>query len=465
MDEVNRGLKKKGGDLVNDAQLKKMEQTPMFKLVVTMSIPAVLSMLVQSLYNIVDSIFVAQIGEKALTAVSLAFPIQTLIVGVAVGTGIGLNSLIARSLGEKNIEKANEVAGQGIWLAILSWIVFLAFGLFGTKAFFDFFTTDQAVVAVGTQYLGLVTTFSIGVFIQITIEKIFQGSGNMVYPMMMQLVGAIINIILDPIFIFGWFGVPAMGVAGAAIATVTGQFVAAGISLYLILKRSKGIKIKLGRFNLDKTLVKEIYRVGFPSILMQSIMSFLVIILNNLLIQFSQTSVSVLGIYFKLQSFVFMPVFGLTQGVMPIMGYSYGAKNKKRLIECLKWSTLLVLVIMSAGTILFMGYPKQLIQMFNGTEEMIVMGSLALRIISSTFVCAGISIVMSTLFQAMGDGTKSLVISVIRQILILLPVAVVLSYRYQETGVWIAFSVAEVCALILSLLFFRVKYEKEISKM
>lgn len=276
--------------------MNKMADTPVFKLLVSMSLPAMLSMLIQALYNIVDSLFVAQIGEGALAAVSLAFPIQILVIAVAVGTGIGLNSLIARSLGEKNSEKASLVADHGIVLAVASWIVFALFGLFGTKHFFAMFTDDQAVLNMGTAYLSIVTIFSFGAFIQINIEKIFQGTGNMVYPMIMQIVGAVTNIILDPILIFGWFGLPKMGVKGAAIATVIGQIVAMVVSIYLITKRSQGIRISLKHFKINWKIVKEIYIVGIPSIIMQSIMSFLVIILNNILIGFSQTAVAVLGI-------------------------------------------------------------------------------------------------------------------------------------------------------------------------
>ena len=424
--------------------MNKMADTPVFKLLVSMSLPAMLSMLIQALYNIVDSLFVAQIGEGALAAVSLAFPIQILVIAVAVGTGIGLNSLIARSLGEKNSEKASLVADHGIVLAVASWIVFALFGLFGTKHFFAMFTDDQAVLNMGTAYLSIVTIFSFGAFIQINIEKIFQGTGNMVYPMIMQIVGAVTNIILDPILIFGWFGLPKMGVKGAAIATVIGQIVAMVVSIYLITKRSQGIRISLKHFKINWKIVKEIYIVGIPSIIMQSIMSFLVIILNNILIGFSQTAVAVLGIYFKVQSFVFMPVFGLNQGALPILGYSYGAKNKERLMSCFKKTGLIAFCIMVVGTLLFNIIPGQIIRMFNGTEEMMTIGVSALRIISWSFILASVSITISTLFQAIGDGVQSLILAVIRQIVVLLPLALILSRSLGVVGVWLALPLAEI---------------------
>lgn len=443
-------------------KVNKMENTPMLRLLLSMSLPAMLSMLVQSLYNIVDSIFVAKIGEEALAAVSLAFPIQIMIIAVAVGTGIGLNSLISRSLGEKNTQKANQVANHGIILAVMSWGVFAILGLFFARPFFEFFTDQEVVIKMGVQYLSIVSIFSLGAFIQINIEKIFQATGNMVYPMIMQLVGAIVNIILDPIFIFGWFGVPAMGVAGAAIATVIGQGVAMALSIYLITKRSKGIKINLKGFKMDKAIVKEIYVVGFPSILMQSIMSILIVVLNNILIGFSQTAVAVLGIYFKLQSFIFMPVFGLTQGALPIMGYNYGAKNKERLTQCIKLAMIIATGIMVMGVLIFNTIPRELIMMFNGTDEMLRIGVLALRLISIGFVFAGISIVICTVFQAIGDGVQSLFISVVRQIIVLLPLAFILSKVVGVAGVWMAFPIAEVTAVVLSSILFIAQYRKKI---
>ena len=440
----------------------KMEATPMFKLLMSMSLPAMCSMLIQSLYNIVDSLFVAQIGEDALTAVSLGFPIQTLIIAVAVGTGIGINSLISRSLGEKNYEKAAKVADHGIVLALASWVVFAVIGIFFTKAFFEKATPNPAIIKMGTQYISIVTICSIGCFVQINIEKIFQATGNMLYPMLMQMTGAIINIILDPIFIFGWFGIPAMGVAGAAIATVIGQISGMLLGIYLMNKKTQLIKISFKGFKIIPEVIKEIYKVGFPSIIMQSIMAIVVMVLNTILIALSQSAVSVLGIYFKLQSFVFMPVFGLTQGALPIMGYSYGAKNKERLVSCIKNTLIVAGIIMAVGTVIFNGMPQQLLGMFNGSEELFRIGVLALRIISIGFVFAAFSIVVSTFFQAIGDGVHSLIISFVRQIIILLPCAWLLAKQLGVVGVWLAFPIAEVFAAICSVIFFVIKYKKKI---
>ncbi|MGL4737437.1 MAG: MATE family efflux transporter [Cellulosilyticaceae bacterium] len=444
-------------------RVQKMEEMPMFKLLMTMSLPAMFSMLVQSMYNIVDSIFVAQIGEQALAAVSLVFPVQTMILAVAVGTGIGLNSLISRSLGEKNHDKAMAVADHGIILALASWMVFALIGIFGSTAFFAFFTEDQMIISMGRQYMFIVTTLSVGSFVQINIEKIFQASGNMIYPMMMQIVGAVINIILDPIFIFGWFGVPAMGIAGAAIATVIGQLAAMALSIYLVAKKSKVIQLNFKHFKFSLPIVKEIYKVGIPSILMQSIMAFIVVILNNILIVFSQTAVSVLGVYFKLQSFVYMPVFGLTQGALPIMGYSYGAQNKERLVSCLKKGLVISLSIMVAGVVLFWTFPRQLLMMFNATEHMFAMGVPALKIMSIGFVFAGIGIMISTLFQAIGEGSKSLLISITRQIVVLLPLAWVFSKFADATGVWVAVAVAEIAGALISIILLVKNYQSKIN--
>ncbi|MGL6174542.1 MAG: MATE family efflux transporter [Cellulosilyticaceae bacterium] len=446
------------------SKMQRMESTPMLRLLMSMSLPAMFSMLVQSMYNIVDSIFVSQIGEQALTAVSLVFPIQTMILAVAVGTGIGLNSLISRSLGEKNHEKAGRIADHGIILALVSWLMFALVGVVFSESFFEFFTNDQIVIDMGRQYMFIVTLFSIGCFVQINIEKIFQATGNMIYPMIMQIVGAVTNIILDPILIFGLFGLPEMGIAGAAIATVIGQLLAMVVSIYLMAKKSKVIKISFKEFKIETSIIKEIYKVGFPSILMQSIMAFLVIILNNILIVFSQTAVSILGIYFKLQSFIYMPVFGLTQGALPIMGYSYGAKNKTRLISCLKNALVIAIAIMVGGVVLFNGLPEQLLKMFNATDQMMGIGIPALRIVSIGFVFAGVGIVISTLFQAIGEGMNSLVISIIRQIIILLPLAWILSKMLGVTGVWIAFPVAEIMGAIASIILLIRSYKKKIKK-
>lgn len=442
----------------------KMGNTPMLKLIVSMSLPAMFSMLVQSLYNIVDSAFVAQLGEGALTAVSLAFPIQMLIISVAVGTGIGINSLVSRRLGEKNQEEANSAATHGILLGLFSGIVVAILGLLFTRFFFECFTNDKTMIDMGYSYIIIITTLSFGSFVQINIEKTLQATGNMIYPMIFQLVGAMTNIILDPIMIFGLFGFPKLGVSGAAIATVIGQIFAMLLSLYVVFKKSHDVHITFKGFKLNFKTIKNIYAVGFPSMVMQSIGSVLIVGLNSILITFSDAAVSVLGIYYKLQSFIFMPVFGLTQGVMPIMGYNYGAKNKHRLLSALKIGSVIAILIMLIGTILFMSIPDKLLMIFNASEQMLEIGVKALRTISLCFVPAAIGIMFSTLFQAIGQGHKSLYISILRQLVIILPAAYLLS-KIGLYYVWYSFPIAEVFSLMVSVIFLSMIYKKTIKNL
>ncbi len=442
----------------------KMGNTPMLKLIVSMSLPAMFSMLVQSLYNIVDSAFVAQLGEGALTAVSLAFPIQMLIISVAVGTGIGINSLVSRRLGEKNQAEANSAATHGILLGLFSGIIVAILGLLFTRFFFECFTNDKTMIDMGYSYIIIITTLSFGSFVQINIEKTLQATGNMIYPMIFQLVGAITNIILDPIMIFGLFGFPKLGVSGAAIATVIGQIFAMLLSLYVVFKKSHDVHITFKGFKLNFRTIKNIYAVGFPSMVMQSIGSVLIVGLNSILITFSDAAVSVLGIYYKLQSFIFMPVFGLTQGVMPIMGYNYGAKNKHRLLSALKIGSVIAILIMLIGTILFMSIPDKLLMIFNASEQMLEIGVKALRTISLCFVPAAIGIMFSTLFQAIGQGHKSLYISILRQLVIILPAAYLLS-KIGLYYVWYSFPIAEVFSLMVSVIFLSMIYKKTIKNL
>lgn len=450
---------------MNSTEIKKenkMANTPMLKLILTMSMPAIISMFIQSLYNIVDSLFVARIGEDALNALSLAFPIQMLMIAMAVGTGIGVNSLIARSLGQKQYKKANDTAEHGVLLAFISWLIFAFFGLFFTRVFFEFSTTNKTVIEMGVSYISIVTICSLGLFMQIIIEKIFQGTGNMMYPMCTQIVGAVINIILDPILIFGWFGMPKMGVTGAALATVIGQGIAMLMCVALLIKGPKEIDLKIKGFKLKWDVIKAIYAVGLPSIIMQSIMSAVVIMLNQILVGFSEAAVSVLGIYFRIQSFIFMPVFGLNQGALPIMGYSYGARNKERLLSCVKIAGIIATSIMFLGTVLFNRFAYEMIGVFEPTQEMLHIGVSALRIISIGFVFAGISIIISTFFQAIGDGFKSLLISIVRQIGVLLPAAWLLSKSFGVIGVWLAFPIAEGVAIIGSIVMLIMQYRRKI---
>lgn len=436
----------------------------MFRLIMSMSLPAMFSMIIQALYNIVDSIFVAQINENALTAVSLAYPVQMLIISVAVGTGVGLNSLVSRKLGENKQDEADSAATHGLFLGIATWIIFMLLGIFLTGTFFKMFTDDPEIFAMGTQYLSCCMIFSIGVFVELNLEKTLQATGNMIYPMLFMLVGAITNIILDPLFIFGIGFFPKLGVLGAAVATVIGQICSMLFALYVVLRKDHAVKISPKHFKFNWSTVKNIYAVGFPSIIMQSISSIMIFFMNGILISFSNSAVSVLGVYYKLQSFVFMPVFGLTHGVMPIIGFNYGARKKDRMLSALKYGCLIAFVIMLVGTAVFWLLPSQLLMMFNASESMLSIGVPALRTISICFIPATIGIMFTTLFQAVGKGIRSLLISVLRQLVILLPTAIFLSYA-GLTYVWYAFPIAEAGALLAAILLYINLLKKDFKKL
>ena len=432
-----------------------MGTAPMLPLIISMALPAMFSMLVQALYNVVDSYFVAQISEDALTAVSLAYPIQMLLIAFGMGTAVGINSLISRRLGEGNQEAADSAASHGVLLGILNWVIFALFGLFFTRSFFEAYTSAENIISMGSDYLSIVCIYSFGLFIEANFEKTLQATGNMIWPMIFQLTGAITNIILDPIFIFTLD----MGVAGAAIATVIGQIAALVFSSIILLTREHAVKIHFRSFRFDWQTVKQIYIVGIPAIIMQAIGSVMTLAMNAILVAFSKTAVAVFGIYFKLQSFVFMPVFGLTQGLMPIMGYNYGARNRKRMISSLKIGCVIGLLIMAAGTVLFWAIPDQLLLIFEASDEMLRIGRPALQYISLCFMPAALGILSSTLFQAMGRGFYSLIVSILRQLVVLIPAAWLLSH-ISLTAVWFAFPIAEVFSLITSILLFLNLYRK-----
>ena len=446
------------------AQIKenKMGVAPMLPLIFSMSLPAMFSMLIQSLYNVVDSIFVSKLSEKSLTSITLAFPIQILIISIAVGTAIGLNSYISRKLGEHNQEDANRAATHGIYLAIISSIVFIFIGLFAVKPFVSTFTSDSEIFYQAVSYLQIITICSVFVFLQINFEKTLQGTGNMLYPMLFQLSGAITNIILDPILIFGLFGAPRLGVTGAAIATVIGQAFAFLFSFYIIYTKEHDVHINIKKYSFNWNTVKEIYIVGFPSMMMQSIAAILIGGLNAILISFSSAAVSILGIYFRLQSFVFMPVFGLTQGLMPIIGYNYGARNKERMLNALKYGIYIALIIMTIGMIIFLMIPQILLSFFHASDEMLSIGIPALRTISISFPIAAIGILLSSFFQALGIGKYSLYVSFMRQLLIILPLAYILSKISTLNAVWSAFWIAELVATLNSIFLFKKLYENRI---
>ncbi|MEG0641503.1 MAG: MATE family efflux transporter [Clostridium sp.] len=439
----------------------KMGTRPVFPLLMSMAFPAMLSMLIQSLYNIVDSMFVARISQNALTAVSLAFPIQTFIIAVSVGIGVGLNSLISRKLGQGLRDEADNAVTHGIILAVISSLGFVIFGIVFANPFFSMFTDSKEVIKLGCDYIYIVTIFSFGSLVHIAIEKILQATGKMIYPMIFQAVGAVVNIILDPILIFGMFGFPAMGVAGAAIATVIAQIISMAMALATLVFKSNDVKIKTKGFKLNMDIIKDIYSVGFPTIVMYSLGSVLIVGVNAILIRFSGLAVAFFGVYFKLQQFIFMPVNGLIQGAMPIMGYNYGARNKERLMDTLKCSLIVATVIMAFGNVIFAAFPEVFLTLFNASSEMIAIGEVGTRIISFSFIAAGISFMYSTLFQAIGRGGYSLLIALLRQGIIILPLSIILSKPMGLIGVWITFPIAEVVSALISIVLFRRVYSQD----
>ena len=440
----------------------KMGVMPVNRLLVSMSVPMMLSMLVQALYNVVDSMFVAQISENALTAVSLAFPAQNLMIAVATGTGVGVNALLSRCLGEKNFDHVNKTANHALFLAICNFIVFAALGLFFSRTFFLLQTDIPDIVEHGTSYLMICTVFSFGLFGEITCEKLLQSTGKTFYSMLTQGLGAILNIIFDPILIFGLFGFPKMGVAGAAAATVFGQIMAFFLGIYFNHAKNHEIKISFRGFRPQGFVIKNIYAVGVPSIIMASIGSVMTFGMNKILIAFTSTASAVFGVYFKLQSFIFMPVFGLNNGMVPIVAYNYGAAKPDRIIQTIKLSVIYAVSIMLIGFAVFQLFPDRLLAIFNASDNMLEIGIPALRTISFSFLLAGFCIVCSSVFQALAHGMLSLWISVLRQLVVLLPVAFILSRVGGLSVIWFAFPIAEVCSVVISSLFLRYVYKKEI---
>lgn len=436
-------------------QQNKMGVLPIPKLLVSMSLPIIVSMLVQALYNIIDSIFVARISEDALTAVSLAFPVQSLMISVATGTGVGINALLSKSLGEQKHAEANKAAKNGIFLGILSCIVFAILGAAGSRFFFVTQTSSKMIVEYGTQYLSIVTVMSFALFLQITLERLLQATGKTFFSMITQGVGAIINIILDPILIFGLFGLPKLGVAGAAIATVTGQMIAVILALFFNCKYNQEINVNMKGFRPCAETIGNIYKIGVPSIIMQSIGSVTVFGMNKILLMFSSTAAAVFGVYFKLQSFVFMPVFGLTNGMIPIVAYNYGARNKKRILQTIKLSIYIAVSIMLIGLGIFQMIPDTLLRLFDASEHMLGIGTIALRTISLSFVFAGFSIVASSSFQALGNGVYSLIISVARQLVVILPVAFAFARLFGLNMVWWSYPIAEIVSVSLCIFFLK----------
>lgn len=445
-------------------QENKMGVMPVGRLILTVSLPIMASMLVQALYNIVDSIFVARISENALTAVSMAFPIQNLMIATATGTGVGINALLAKNLGAKDYERADKIAENAVFLAMMSYLVFLLIGVFGAEAFYRSQTDIEEIITYGTSYLRVCCCLCFGIFIQIFFERMLQATGNSVYSMFSQMLGAVTNIILDPILIFGLFGMPKLGVAGAALATIIGQIFGAAASVCLNHWKNKEIKIRLIGFLPDWALIRQIYEIGVPSIIMASIGSVMIYGMNRILIGFTSTATAVFGVYFKLQSFVFMPVFGLNNGVIPIIAYNYGAGSRERVKKTIRTSILMATVIMVAGLFVFQTAPALLLRLFDASETMLSIGIPALRIISTSFLLAGFGIGVSSVFQALGYATYSMFMSLARQLLVLLPTAYFLSFSGNVNLVWLSFPLAEVVSASLGAWYMARINKKVISK-
>lgn len=455
--ELNEGTKEV-------RQENKMGVLPVNRLLITMSLPMMASMLVQALYNIVDSIFVSRINENALTAVSLAFPLQILLIAIAGGTGVGVNAILSKALGEKDFERANKTAVNGVFLYLLSYILFLIIGLTLVRPYYASQTTDPEILEFGVQYMTICCAMSFGIFAQFIFERLLTSTGRTLLTMITQTSGAIINIILDPILIFGLLGAPKLGVSGAALATVIGQIVAGTLSCILNLKKNPDIEIKFKGFKPDKDIISEIYRIGVPSIIMQAIGSIMNYIMNKILIGFTSTAVAVFGVYYKMQSFIFMPVFGLNNGLIPIIAYNYGARRRDRMMKTWKLSWLYATIIMVIGTLGYELIPGYMLKLFDASDTMMNIGITAFRIIGVHFPVAAFCIVTGSMFQALGKSMYSMIVSIMRQIVVLVPAAWLLSLIGNVNYVWWAFPIAELMSAATTLVLFSRVYKKVISR-
>lgn len=448
-----------------ELKANKMGTMSVGKLLFNMALPLILSMLVQALYNVVDSIYISRISESAVTALSLAFPVQNLQIGFATGIAVGVNSLLSKSLGEGNREQANRAAGNGILLMLIAVAVFMAFGAFGSRPYFTMQSDVKETVEGGTSYTTICCVFTLGVFVQIMCERLLQACGKTVYTMFTQGVGAIVNILLDPVFIFGYFGVPAMGITGAAVATVIGQWAGAILGVIFNLKFNDDVKFTLKNMKPRKDVIRPILTVGVPSVIMMAIGSVMNFGINQILQGFKsygETATGVFGIYYKLQSFFFMPVFGLNNATISIVAYNYGARQPKRIMGTLKRAVGAALGVMLVGLLAFQLVPDLLLDIFNPSDDFLLIGRSALRIISLNFPLAAVGITLGGSFQAMGNGIYSTITSLCRQLVVLLPTAFLLSLAGDVTGVWWSFPIAEVVSMILSLIFFGRIYRKKV---
>ena len=455
--------------MAQPANENKMGIMPENKLLLNMALPMILSMLIQACYNIVDSYFVSKLSQDALNAVGLAFPVQNLMIAVAVGTGVGINALLSRSLGQKDQERANRTAMNGVMLEVVSGLVFTVLGLTCARLFYTVQTDIPGIVEYGADYLTIIAGCSMGIFLSVACERLVQATGRTVYAMVIQGTGSVINLILDPILIFGLFGFPRLEVAGAAVATVTGQMIGGLVGLYLSLTHNPELQMSVAGLRPSREIIKGIYSVGLPSIIMQSIGSVMVFGMNQILIAFTATATAVFGIYFKLQSFIFMPVFGLNNGMVPIVAYNYGAQKPERITRTVKLAMAYAVGIMAVGFALFQLFPDVFLSLFEAEGEdagdLLTIGIPALRIISISFLMAGFCIVSSSVFQALGHGGLSLAVSAIRQLVVLLPAAFLLAQTGSLDAVWWSFPFADLFATASSILFLRWVYKKEVAPM
>lgn len=441
----------------------KMGVMPVGRLIITMSLPMMFSMLVQALYNVVDSVWVARVSQDALTAVSLAFPAQNLMIGFATGTGVGVNAILSRALGEKDFDRANKTAANGIFLAMMSAVAFMLFGFFGVRLFFSTqVSSDTAIYSYGVDYLSVCCIFSFGVFGQVMCERLMQSTGKTALSMVTQLIGAGINIIFDPLFILGIGPFPRLEAKGAAVATVMGQIAAFIMGLILNRMFNKEIELKWKGFRPNGRLIVEIYKIGVPSIVMVGIGSLMTYCLNKILLGFTPTAATVFGVYFKLQSFIFMPIFGLNNGIIPIIAYNYGSGKRERMTKTIKLSLIIACSIMAVGTALMWLMPAQMLKLFNASDDLLTIGVPALRIISSSFVMAGFCICIGSVFQALGKSYFSMIVSIARQLVVLIPVAYLLSLSGVLDRVWLAFPIAEAMSVLVSSICYVYIYKKVI---
>ena len=448
------------------AKQNKMAYMPEGKLLFGMGAPLAISMMVQAFYNIVDSVFVSYLGENALTAITLSYPIFMLMISVAVGTGVGMNALISRKLGAKQHADAEKAASNGFFIMLLSSIFFVLFGIFGTRPFFQAYTTNPEIVEYGVEYLSIIMIFSVGLFMQIYCERILQSQGMNLQAMLVQIIGAVFNIIFDPILIFGLLGFPKLGMAGAAIATVGGQILAMACSFIILAGKRNEVRLRFKGFRPDFPVIRDIYSVGLPSIVLQAIGTVMTLVMNGILIAFTETAVAVFGVFFRVQSIALMPLFGMTNAGMSILAFNFGAQNKKRFIRTWKLMLIAGIIMMTIMTAVFILLPDQILGLFNATPEMLRIGRAAMTIIPLGLVLANVSICCSVMFQAVGMGTYSMYLSLARQLVVLVPAAWLLAKIFHEvTAVWWAFPIAEVVTIIIALVMFKHLYDLRVRTM